>query len=255
MNAEFDVLLKQLRDEFIAEFPERCDAIEESVLAFEQRREGAFDDIYRKVHSLKGSGSQFGFSLLVSICHQFESFLSSGHFNAEQLGISFAFSYVDLLKSMVGIIGQDHAAASDVKLKLGIEAELEELRKSSMPGRATVLLIEPSTSRRKLCHDVLSQLNVRIVVQERGLGALELMLHEPFDLIVAARELPDLNTVAIVAAVRESNCKNKHAPVILVSSNSTPVPTHLEINAVLARDAQFIPNLAKVASEILSHKQ
>lgn len=249
MNAEFDVLLKQLRDEFIAEFPERCDAIEESVLSFEQGREGAFDDIYRKVHSLKGSGSQFGFSLLTSICHQFESFLSSGHFNTEQLSMSFAFSYIDLLKRMVDVIGRENPSTHD------IEADLEELRKSSMPGRATVLLIEPSPSRRKLCQGVLSQLNVRIVIQERGMSALELMLHEPFDLVVAARELPDLNTVAIVAAVRESNCRNRHVPVILVSSNSTPVPSHLEISAVLARDAQFIPNLAKTAGDILlQHK-
>lgn len=249
MNAEFDILLKQLRDEFISEFPERCDAIEEGVLAFEQGREGAFDDIYRRVHSLKGSGSQFGFTLLVSICHQFESFLSSGHFNTEQLCMSYAFSYIDLLKRMVDIISQENPSTHD------IEADLEELRKSSMPGRATVLLVEPSPSRRKLCQGVLAQLNVRIVVQERGMSALELMLHEPFDLVVAARELPDLNTVAIVAALRESNSRNKHVPVILVSSNSTPVPQHLEISAVLARDAQFIPNLAKTAGEILQqHK-
>jgi chemotaxis protein histidine kinase CheA len=248
MNAEFDVLLKQLRDEFIAEFPERCDALEESVLSFEQGRAGAFDEIYRFVHSLKGAGSQFGFSLITSICHQFESFLSSGNFTTEQLSLSYALSYVDLLKRMAEVIGHEGASTQD------LERELDELRKSSMPGRATVLLIEPSTSRRKLCQGVLSSLGVRIVVQERGMLALEQMLHEPFDLLVAARELPDLNTVAIVAALRESNGRNKNVPVILVSSNTTPIPAHLAINAVLARDAQFIPNLAKVASEILKNK-
>ena len=248
MNAEFDTLLKQLRDEFVAEFPERCDALEESVLSFEQGREGAFDDIYRKVHSLKGSGSQFGFSVVTSICHQFESFLSAG-FNTEQLSMSYALSYVDLLKQVAEIITEDGASTQS------IEHELDELRKSSLPGRATVMLIEPSASRRKLCQGVLAQLGVRIVVQDRGMAALEQMLHEPFDLVVAARELPDLNTVAVVAALRESSGKNKHVPVILVSSNSTPIPDYLMINAVLARDAQFIPNLAKVASNILVKHQ
>jgi chemotaxis protein histidine kinase CheA len=246
--SEFDTLLKQLRDEFIAEFPERCDGLEESVLAFEQGREGSFDDLYRRVHSLKGSGSQFGFSLVTSICHQFESFLSSGSFTIEQLSLSYALSYVDLLKRMVEFVGQEGASTQE------IEHELDDLRKSSMPGRATVLLIEPSPSRRKLCQGVLAPLGVRIVVQDRGLAALEQMLHEPFDLLVAARELPDLNTVAIVAALRESNSRNKNVPVILVSSNSTPISEYLAINAVLARDAQFIPNLAKIASEILKHK-
>ena len=36
------------------------DMLEECVLAFEHGREGAFDDMYRRVHSLKGAGSQFG---------------------------------------------------------------------------------------------------------------------------------------------------------------------------------------------------
>jgi chemotaxis protein histidine kinase CheA len=245
---EFDTLLKQLRDEFIAEFPERCDGLEEAVLAFEEGREGAFDDIYRRVHSLKGSGSQFGFSLVTSICHQFESFLSSGNFTTEQLSLSYALSYVDLLKRMAEVVGQEGVSTQD------IEHELDDLRKSSMPGRATVLLIEPSPSRRKMCQGVLAALGVRIVAQDRGMFALEQMLHEPFDLLVAARELPDLNTVAIVAALRESNGRNKNVPVILVSSNTTPIPAHLAINAVLARDAQFIPNLTKVASEILKNK-
>lgn len=250
MNAEFDLLLKQLRDEFVAEFPERCDALEESVLAYEQGRTGAFDEIYRFVHSLKGAGSQFGFSLVTSICHQFESFLSSGNLSTEQLSLSYALSYVDLLKQMSELLRQDNPSTSTQS----IEHELDELRKSSMPGRATVLLIEPSASRRKLCQGVLAALGVRIVVQDRGMLALEQLLHEPFDLVVAARELTDLNTVAIIAALRESSCRNKHAPVILVTSSTLPIPEYLRINAVLARDAQFIPNLTKVASAILKGK-
>ncbi len=248
MNAEFDVLLNQLRDEFVAEFPERCDSLEECVLAFEKGREGAFDDMYRRVHSLKGSGSQFGLSIVTSICHQFESFLSSGALTTDALSTSFALSYVDLLKRVSEVIGSDNANYHD------IERSLEELRKSSMPARASVLLIEPSPSRRKLCQGVLNSLGVRVVIQERGMTALEQLLHEPFDLLVAARELPDLNTVAVVSALRESNSRNKSIPVILVSSNSSPVPTHLNINAVLARDAQFIPNLSQAASTILQSK-
>ncbi|MEI7840514.1 MAG: Hpt domain-containing protein [Methylococcaceae bacterium] len=249
MDDEFDILLKQLRDEFVAVFPERCDSLEERVLAFEQGHEGAFDDIYRRVHSLKGSGSQFGLSIVTSICHQFESFLSSGALTNNSLSLSFALSYVDLLKQVSELIGSENADFHN------IEQNLEELRKSSLPGRASVLLIEPSPSRRKLCQGLLNSLGVRVVVQQRGMPALEQLLHEPFDLLVAARELPDLNTVAIVSALRESNSRNKHIPVILVSSNSTPIPDYLMIHAVLARDAQFIPNLNKEVGTILHHKK
>lgn len=248
MNAEFDTLLKQLRDEFVAEFPERCDALEECVLAFENGRVGAFDDLYRRVHSLKGAGSQFGLSILTAICHQFESFLSSGGLTSNQLSTSYALSYIDLLKRVAENVGSEGANFHDV------ERELEDLRKSSMPNRASVLLIEPSPSRRKMCQGVLASLGVRIVAQDRGMTALEQLLHEPFDLLVAARELPDLNTTAVVAALRESTGRNKRIPVILVSSNSTPIAEHLDIHAVLARDGDFIPNLTKEVSAILHKK-
>ncbi len=248
MSAEFDTLLSQLRDEFVSEFPERCDTLEECVLAFEQGREGAFDDIYRRVHSLKGAGSQFGLTVVTSICHQFESFLSSGAFTKDSLSLNFALSYVDLLKQVAELLLSEKPTYHE------IERDLEELRKSSMPNRASVLLIEPSPSRRKMCQGVLASLGVRIVAQDRGLTALEQLLHEPFDLLVAARELPDLNTTAVVAALRESAGRNKHIPVILVSSNSTPIAAHLDIHAVLARDAEFIPNLAKEVGAILSKK-
>ena len=245
---EFDNLLKQLRDEFVSEFPERCDTLEESVLSFGDGHADKFDEIYRFVHSLKGAGSQFGFSLVTSICHQFESFLSSGSFTTEQLSMSYALSYVDLLKKMSDCLVQDGTPTHS------LEHELDELRKSSMPGRATVLLIESSASRRKLCQGILASLGVRIVMQDRGMLALEQLLHQPFDLVVAARELPDLNTVAIVAALRESHCRNQHVPVILVSSNATPIPDYLTIIAVLARDEHFIPNLTKMASQALKGK-
>ncbi len=249
MSTEFDTLVNQLRAEFVAEFPERCDSLEECLLAFEDGREGAFDDMYRRVHSLKGAGSQFGLSIVTAICHQFESFLSSGSLSTDQLSLSYALSYVDLLKRVSECIGAEKSSTVE------IEHELEELRKSSMPDHAAVLLIEPSPSRRKLCQGVLSSLGLRVVLQERGMPALEQLLHEPFDLLVAARELPDLNTVAIVSALRESNCRNRHIQVILVSSNAAPIPEYLDIHAVLARDAQFIPNLAKATGEILQHHQ
>ena len=248
MNDEFNILLDQMRSDFIAEFPERCDVLDELVLAFEKDREGAFDALYRAVHSLKGSAGMFGLSLVTSICHQFESFLSSSDLKADMsLSVSFALSYVDLMKRVALSIGKESAYVND------IEHDLEQLRISSMLGRISILLIEPSVSRRKLCQGVLASMRTRITTQERAIPALEQMLHEPFDLLIAARELSDLNTIALVSALRESTSRNKNIPVIMVSSNDKAAPEHLNIT-VLKRDAQFIPNLAEVTVELLKNK-
>ncbi len=246
MSADFSLLLAGMRDDFIRELPERCDLIEESVLAMEQDPAGAFDDLFCHVHSLKGSGGTFGVPLITRICHQFESFVSAARGRFDPLAVSHALSYVDLLCRVA------EAPVGDSVFAMAIEQDLEQLRISSMPLCMSALLVEPSSATRKFCQGVLEPLSVRLVSQDRGLSALELLLHQPFDLLVAARELPDLNALALVAALRESGSRNKDIPVILISSNSTPAPAYLNINTTIKRDAEFVSNLARYAGDVLA---
>ncbi len=245
MNADFAVLLIGMRDDFVEELPERCDFLEESVLTLKRNAANSFDELYRRVHSLKGSGGTFGLPLVTSICHQFESFISVARGHFDPLAISHALSYVDLLRRVAEMPADSAAAAA-------IEHDLEQLRISSMPGCASVLLIEPSIATRKFCQGVLASLWVRLVSQDRGLPALELLLHQPFDLLIAARELPDLNALALIAALRESGSRNKDIPVILISSSSAPVPAYLNIRATIKRDAEFVSTLARCAGDVLA---
>jgi CheY-like chemotaxis protein/HPt (histidine-containing phosphotransfer) domain-containing protein len=246
MNADFALLLAGMRDDFVGELPERCDFMEECILALGQGKEEAFDELFRNVHSLKGSGGTFGLPLITSICHQFESFVSAtrGHFDS--LAVSHALSYVDLLRRVT------EAPEQEGVFVITIAQDLEQLRISSMPGCASVLLVEPSIATRKFCQGVLEPLAVRLVNQDRGLTALELLLHQPFDLLIAARELPDLNALALVAALRESGSRNKDIPVILISSNSAPAPAYLNINATIKRDGEFVSTLARCAGDVLA---
>lgn len=246
MNADFALLLAGMRDDFVRELPERCDLLEHCVLALERDGDGAFDELFRHVHSLKGSGGTFGIPLITSICHQFESFISAARKRFDSLAVSYALAYVDLLRRVAENPEQGGGVA------IVIEQDLEQLRISSMPECAAVLLVEPSIATRKFCQGVLEPLSVRVVSQDRGLAALELLLHQPFNMLVAARELPDLNALALVAALRESGCRNKDIPVILISSNSTPAPAYLHINATIKRDAEFVANLARCAGDVLA---
>lgn len=246
MNADFALLLAGMRDDFVRELPERCDLIEESVLALERGAGNAFDELFRLVHSLKGSGGTFGLPLITSICHQFESYISNIRGQFDPLAVSNALAYVDLLRRVAETPEREGVLAA------AIEQDLEQLRISSMPASASVLLVEPSVATRKFCQGVLEPLSVRLVSQDRGLPALELLLHQPFDLLVAARELPDLNALALVAALRESGSRNKDIPVILISSNSNPAPTYLNINATIKRDSGFVSTLARCAGDVLA---
>jgi CheY-like chemotaxis protein len=78
------------------------------------------------------------------------------------------------------------------------------------------------------------------------------MLHESFDLLVASRELPDINAIAVLAALRDSDGRNKDIPAILISSNPAPVPKRLGVRAIVRRDPKLVPTLAQHVGEALA---
>lgn len=246
MSADFATLLAEMQADFLDELPERCNRLDQQVLAMEQKTPGAFDELYRQIHSLKGAGGMFGVPVITTICHQFESCISEVHAHFSHQAASSALAYVDLLRKTATASGRDPLAVT------AIEQTLERMRVSSLSGRASVLLVEPSEAMRKLYQEVFTGKPIQLLTLNSGMAALERMLHEPFDLLVASRELPDLNAIALMAAVRESRSRNSHIPVILVSSNPAAIPAHLAIHTVVKRDPQFVANLSRHLAEALA---
>ena len=76
---EVKAMLAALRLNYLRDLPSHIDELEELVLELE--REG-FDlercrELYRRVHSLKGSGGTYGMHTLSDVCHPFEDCLSN----------------------------------------------------------------------------------------------------------------------------------------------------------------------------------
>lgn len=241
MSHDFSQILAELQANFIDELPERCGGIEAQVLALERGDPDAFGELYRQVHSLKGSGGTFGVPIVTTVCHQFETFLSLAHADFKQAESAIALRYVDLLRRIVPSEGREAAGVA------GIEQALEKLRAKNMGGRFSVLVVESSAAMRRLYQEVFaSRPSVHLLLADTGMSALERLLHEPFDLLVASRELSDLNAIALTAAVRESGRCNKDIPVIVVTSSPKPVPAHLKIRARIRRDP-------RMALQLLNH--
>lgn len=246
MSAEFDMLLAEMQADFLDELPERCGRIEQGVMALERQQPDAFNELYRQVHSLKGTGGMFGVPVITTICHQFETFISEAHTRFNQQASSTSLAYVDLLRKTAQSGGRDTAGVA------AIEQVLDRLRAGTLSGRASVLLAEPSDSMRKLYREVFAGKAIHLVTVDKGLAALERMLHESFDLLVASRELPDINAIAVLAALRDSDGRNKDIPAILISSNPAPVPKRLGVRAIVRRDPKLVPTLAQHVGEALA---
>jgi CheY-like chemotaxis protein/HPt (histidine-containing phosphotransfer) domain-containing protein len=248
MSTAFELLLAELMAEFLDELPGRCNALEDAVMALEGGNAGAFDELFRQVHSLKGTGGGVGIPIITTICHQFESFIGEAKQRFDRKAANTSLAFIDLLRKTIPASGREPAEIG------AIEHALNELRMVSLSGRASILVVEPSNTVRRLYQKEFSDPSTQVHFLKGGLEALERLLHEPFDLLVISRELPDLNAQAVVAALREARCRNSEIPVILVSSNTTPVPEHLKVNAILRRDVRLIPELVKNIRTVLAKR-
>lgn len=250
--AEFQYLLQGMRERFLDELGERCDRFDNLILALERNpsdRE-TFDELYRGVHSLKGAGGTHGLPIITRICHQLENLLTEakgrGQFNEPV--ISQALAYVDLLRRVEAPGRQENPDYAQV------EADLERLREATLKSRHAVLMGETSGMMIGLCQKALDTLPVRIDLVDSGLAALQRLLHEPFDLIILGRELKELNGVAVLAALRASQSRNRHIPAILLTSNRDDIPACAAIDHILARDQKLVTNLRAAAEATLRRR-
>ncbi len=245
MNTDLSLILAGLQVEFLAELPERCDRLESRLMALERSESGAFDELYRQVHSLKGTGGTYGIPIITTICHHFENFIAEAHQPFDHDAVRISLTFVDLLRQTVQPEGRSPAGAAK------IEETLQHLHLSNLKGRASVLVVEASAAMQRLFHGAIAAPSVQVTTLNSGLAALERLLREPFDLMVASLELPDLNAVALTAAIRESCSCNAEIPVILVSSNELRVPDYLHIRAQLNWDPTLSERLEEVVAETL----
>jgi chemotaxis protein histidine kinase CheA len=246
---KFQSLMLDMRRTFLAELSDRFDIIEALILNLEVNPEdrGVFDELYRHIHSLKGSGGTYGLAIITQICHQAENILSDfiqSGFNSKAAELML--NYLDMLHRVRkrGIALDDEF--SDIQLEL----ELERSQETLAPRTLSILIAESSSMMAKLCQKTLQRESVRLSLVTDGLSALQNLVHGRFDLLVIGRELSQLNGIAVVAALRMSNNINSRVPVIMLTSNLTNIDKGSDINHVIVRDHSLAHHLIEMTLKI-----
>lgn len=239
----FQRVLRELRLAFLADMPERCEQIERLLLELETKP-GArepYEEVFRCVHSLKGSGGTHGLMAVSHICHELENvLLEVARTGPSDAHMSLALSCVDLLRALV-----PRALKGDDQFD-DLLAVLEQCKHTRSDGLQHVLVADASRMMTRLYAKALERKTTRVSAAHDGLTALQCLVRDPCDLLIIGLELPELNGLAVVSALQAANTSSSRVPVVLVTSQVIQVPTHLTITRVLPRDNQLLSNLEQL---------
>ena len=237
-------MLKQMREGFLGELPERLDLMESLLLAMEGGVEAdeAFRGTFRLIHSIKGSGGTHGFHILTTICHAFEDALQSRVSNGVMApgGVDLCLGYLDLLRTTTWDLENGLEDFSPVLAHLGA------LQEVAHPKLQRVMLLEPSRLSVSIYAHGLQGLPLDLVPMGDGYHALLRLLKEPFRLLITANELDFLNGPALLSALRLSNSVNVDIKAILITSSQVKGRGHgwkTDADLVLVKNRRISSNL------------
>ncbi|MBT9613198.1 MAG: Hpt domain-containing protein [Burkholderiales bacterium] len=238
-------MLRQLRENYLAELDEKLGDIESDLLALERTERFAdmFERAYRKVHSLKGSAGTYGLPIISKICHQLEEHLNLFTNDASKLTrevLDRCLAHINLMRK-----ARDQAQAGGEHFN-DIEEALNALRTQLLGDRYSVLIVETSKVNIKLCADIMKRYPVQVTILDNGYQALELLLQHKYHLLITGLEVKMLNGLALVAAVRMSARGNQDMQAIMLSSSKQPpFKRNIDPNYIVPRDSQFAENLGR----------
>lgn len=248
--SSMELILREIRCDYLEALPSRLHEMEQLILKLTSRNNFIenYHEIYRYVHNIKGSAGTHGLHILSRISHRFENHLTTIIEKHEYLDKK----QTDHLLQFIDLLGNARTSLNDdINVFTNIEIRLDALDLHIYQNISKVLIVEQSKSIIQVLSKILSDFPVQIVTSKEGLQSLERLLHEKFDLMFVAMELPLLNGLAIIAALRLANTMNSEIPIILLTSNpEIQIDSTIAADYIIQRDKSFADSATKAVKKV-----
>lgn len=249
--ADISAFLAEIREQFIADLPARLDTMESQLLELQRDRDfdAVFDDVYRTVHSLKGSAGTHGLHIISTIAHHLENELTrAGAQFKNDIPVQHdqLLQYIDLLRQALERINNNSSDFAD------IESQLEKQYFANGTKASRVLLLESSQLFTSMIKESLSAYPIHLETRDNGYIALQRLLLEPFNIVITHIEAPMLNGIALIVALRLSDTGKNIKSILLTANPHHPCHRNVDPDYIIVKDADFIDRFTSVISTALS---
>lgn len=239
-----------INQRYIEALPDRIKGIEQYIFDLETKSQvdKSTKEIYREVHSLKGSAGTFGLSLVSVIAHNYEACLEQLNKNKSQ-----ATEYIDRLLVFNDLLynyASDFSKHQDKNVTL-FKTQLDKLLfrnlESISKNTKKILLVENASLISMQIKDLLHSKKHSVTALTDGIEALKHLLTITFDIIITSDQLPNINGMSLVNAIRVMQNPNKKTKTIVVTSNNFCSENYIyKPDHIIMKKGGFIQSLGKI---------
>lgn len=251
-KASYEALLAQIRDNYFSELPEKFAEMESLALDMIQGEDNeVFESLFRSTHSMKGSAGTYGLDIFTTICHNLEDCFyeykeEAEHYSTDKMQDWLA--YIDLLKRAYLFIEDK---VSDFS---AIEVELDLLRNKRKDFQYRGLIIAENDLDIAVVLKTFARYGVDFSQVHDGMEGLERLLNERFDFYICNNQLPRLNGISIITAIKQSPGLNRDAISVLVSSGHDNRYRRIsDPDHFVAKDNRLIKSLEAMSAELIDN--
>ena len=256
-----EAMLAALRAHFITDLPKKFDDCEQLILNMGEGGDfGAqFDELFRRIHSLKGSAGTHGLQVYTNICHQLEDQLRLVDGRQEKFTPHYVNSwlaYVDLMREVLANY-QKNIKGPDFEQKLIdlVQDKLDALRQGVHSNGLTAMVVASSRSIESICRSVVEDLNYNYSIVNDGYLALGRLLNEKIDVLVTTKEVRGLNGDVLITAIKLAHHKKHPIKTLLLTSESVALAGRsTDPDITIARDTHLVVNLTETLRQIAHGK-
>ena len=219
-DAELDMILADMRQEFIESCEDRLDNVEETLalgISGHRKIEDVILDVKRNIHSVKGLGTSFGFSSVSLLAHASEDYIETSA-DPRTETLQDIQLYIDRIREILdsGIDpGDDKTAEIIHSLPLfGRETASKSLRGQDI----RLLFLMPKGIQRKIIGRELSSFGFKVVIAETGISAIDLAITHKPDIIISSMVVGRLSGIEL-ANIFNSIETTFHSRFLLVTAS------------------------------------
>lgn len=246
----FQNVIDQLKTVFVSELPLRLDAIENLLLEMESTHDfdAVYEEVFRHVHSLKGTGGIYGFHVLSFSCHFIESNLETIKLKNDadfKKSIGLMLTHIDLMREMCELMG-DHEKAFE-----GFEFSKDLAEKNVQLKKFSILIVERSKLIAGVISHILLNFKCKVVIVNDENSALAIVQKEHFDIIIASEENDSLSGYQMLYQLRNGLESTSETQTVLLTSNASIDYESFKPDFVVLKNEAFFEKIALTIQQII----